>query len=304
MIDFSTTHEQRELAQAAGMLLRGRDDLGAGDAGEATWRALAEFGAFALLTPASGGGFGDLVALADALGGGLCPGAVVATIAAGVLLDGDEAQRLADGDLRVTVAVGRYVPWAATAGVVLDVDGYRVWRVDVEAEDREVATLSREPWSPARVSRVVEFEFERGARFVAAAELGLAAALLGMARALLDRGASHARTREQFGRPIGGFQAVAHPLADAWAEVTAAAELVRLVAAEHDRATAPGADTMRARTARDRASVAALQTAYVVHQAMGGLSFADETGIGVLSTRLRQWSLLLPDLRAVTAGGS
>jgi alkylation response protein AidB-like acyl-CoA dehydrogenase len=117
---------------------------------------------------------------------------------------------------------------------------------------------------------------------------------------LLDRGAAHARTREQFGRPIGGFQGVAHPLANAWAEVTAAGELVRLVAAEHDGGTSgPSGDPMRTRLARDRAAAAAMQTAYAVHQAFGGLSFAEETGIGVLSTRLRQWSLLLADLRAV-----
>jgi alkylation response protein AidB-like acyl-CoA dehydrogenase len=301
VIDFSTTPEQRALADAAGVLLRGRPDCGAADAAEATWHALAEFGALGLLTPAGGGGLGDVVALLDALGGGLCPGPVVASVAAGAVLSDDEARRLAAGELRVTVVAGGHVPWLATADVVLEVDGDKVWRVEAEAEDRQAETLSREPWPAARASRVAVLD--EGPRFVVAAELGLAASLLGMARTLLDRGAAHARTREQFGRPIGEFQGVAHPLADAWAEVTAAGELVRLVAAEHDRGSygpsGPFRDTIRARLARDRAAAAALQTAYAVHQTFGGLSFAEETGIGVLSTRLRQWSLLLPDLRAV-----
>jgi alkylation response protein AidB-like acyl-CoA dehydrogenase len=298
VIDFSIRPEQRALADAAGALLRSRPDRGAADATDATWHALAEFGALGLLTPTGGGQLGDVVALLDALGGGLCPGPVVASVAAGAVLSDDEARRLAAGELRVTVVAGGHVPWLATADVVLDVDRDNVWRVEAEVEDRQVETLSREPWPAARVSRVAVLR--DGPRFVVAAELGLAAALLGMARTLLDRGAAHARTREQFGRPIGGFQGVAHPLANAWAEVTAAGELVRLVAAEHDGGTSgPSGDPMRTRLARDRAAAAAMQTAYAVHQAFGGLSFAEETGIGVLSTRLRQWSLLLADLRAV-----
>ena len=56
--------------------------------------------------------------------------------------------------------------------------------------------------------------------------------------------------------------------------------------------------------ARAQAAAAALHTAYVVHQAMGGLSFAVETGIATISTRVRQWSLLLPDLRSIAEDGA
>ena len=305
MIDFSTTAEQRALADASGALLDTCTDVGGTDAGDSTWHALAEFGALGLLTESGGGDLGDLVALFDALGGGLCPGAVVATVAAGAVLGADETKLLALGRLRVSVAVGGYVPWLASTDLVLEVDGEEVWRVDAEPEDRPAVTLSGEQWTAARTTPVERLD--DGARFVVAAELALAASLLGMGRTLLDRGAAHARTREQFGRPIGGFQGVAHPLADAWARVTAASELVRLVAAEQmatekARADSGSRSTYRARLARAQAAAAALQTAYVVHQAMGGLSFAVETGIGALSTRVRQWSLLLPDGLATVAG--
>jgi hypothetical protein len=294
MIDFSTTAEQRALADAARALLLGAPDAGAPDAGPSTWTALAEFGALGLLTESGGGDRRDLVALLGALGAGLCPGPVVASAAAGAVLTGDEAKALADGRLRVSVAVGGYVPWLTGADVVLEVDGDEVWRVEAERLDRPAPTISGESWSAARTSKVERLD--SGADFVVAAELGLAAAVLGMARTLLDRGAAHARTREQFGRPIGGFQGVAHPLADAWARMSATEELVRLVAAEPNRFdTATPARTDRARLVRTQATAAALQTAYVVHQAMGGLSFAVETGIGAVSSRIRQWSLLLPD---------
>jgi 3-oxocholest-4-en-26-oyl-CoA dehydrogenase beta subunit len=51
------------------------------------------------------------------------------------------------------------------------------------------------------------------------ATLGLCAHQLGVAERALELTAAYARNREQFGRPIGGFQAVAHRLADAYVDV-------------------------------------------------------------------------------------
>jgi hypothetical protein len=53
------------------------------------------------------------------------------------------------------------------------------------------------------------------------AALALEAA--GIARRALELGVEHAKTREQFGRPIGVYQAVAHPLADTYVETGASA---------------------------------------------------------------------------------
>ena len=290
MIDFAMTPDQRAFAGAAAELMRKRPDAGAPDASPETWQALAQLGALALLTKDGGGDTRDLVALMGALGSVLCPGPVVATVAAASLLTEEEIRRLAAGMLRVTVTVGGHVPWPDGADIVLEVDSDTVWRVGWDAGEGYDATISGEPWARARIRR--RGRVPDGTGFIVAAELGLAASLLGMAWVLLDRGAAHARTRVQFGRPIGAFQGVAHPLADSWAELTAAEELVRLVAAE---AAGGHQDTARSRLARSQAAAAALRTAYAVHQAMGGMSFATESGIGAISTRIRQWSLLLPD---------
>jgi 3-oxocholest-4-en-26-oyl-CoA dehydrogenase beta subunit len=53
------------------------------------------------------------------------------------------------------------------------------------------------------------------------ATVGVCAAQLGVAERALELTAEHARTREQFGRPIGAFQAVAQRLADAYIDVEA-----------------------------------------------------------------------------------
>ena len=46
------------------------------------------------------------------------------------------------------------------------------------------------------------------------ARAGLAASVVGVAQAAVDTALEHAQTREQFGRPIGSFQTIAHRLAD------------------------------------------------------------------------------------------
>jgi alkylation response protein AidB-like acyl-CoA dehydrogenase len=82
---------------------------------------------------------------------------------------------------------------------------------------------------------------------VAAGSLLLAYEMLGAAEAAIDLAARHATTREQFGRPIGTFQAVSHRLAAAYIELQAAAAAASYALRGH-RAPAFGlaADAARA----------------------------------------------------------
>ena len=56
--------------------------------------------------------------------------------------------------------------------------------------------------------------------------IGIAAQALGIARACLEESARYANTREQFGQPIGRFQAIQEKLADMAVSVAASRELV------------------------------------------------------------------------------
>ena len=56
---------------------------------------------------------------------------------------------------------------------------------------------------------------------VARGTVGLCALQLGVLERALELTAEYARTRVQFGRPIGGFQAVAQRLADAYIDIEA-----------------------------------------------------------------------------------
>lgn len=102
----------------------------------------------------------------------------------------------------------------------------------------------------------------------------LAAEAVGVASRALEMGVEHARAREQFGRPIGAFQAVSHSLADAYAEIESARSLVRwaaaLVAARAPE-SAPAAAAAKA-----LASEAAVRTCERSIQVHGGVGFTWE----------------------------
>ena len=96
----------------------------------------------------------------------------------------------------------------------------------------------------------------------------------GIARRALEFGIEHATTREQFGRPIGVYQAVSHPLADTYVESELARSLAYWAAwcvAEDDE-QAPIAVAAAKSYAGDVA-VAACERAI---QILGGIGFTWE----------------------------
>ncbi len=123
--------------------------------------------------------------------------------------------------------------------------------------------------------------------------LATSAALVGAADALLRYTVSYVSQRRQFGQPVGAFQGVAFPLADAATAVRGADLFVR----KTTYLTATGATppthfaAMTAHTARD----AARQAAAAAHQAMGGQGFTLEADTQLYSRRLRAWSAAIPD---------
>ena len=123
-----------------------------------------------------------------------------------------------------------------------------------------------------RANRGEEFFDDAALEHERLAALALEAA--GIAQRALEFGVEYAKTREQFGRPIGIYQAVAHPLADTYVE----SELIRSLAywaawcvAENDEQT-PVAVAAAKSYAGDVA-VAACERAI---QVLGGIGFTWE----------------------------
>ncbi len=123
-----------------------------------------------------------------------------------------------------------------------------------------------------RANRGEEFFDPSGSHDEQLAALSLEAA--GIASKALELGIDHAKTREQFGRPIGVYQAVAHPLADTYIETEMARSLAYWAAwciAEEDEQTPIAAAA--AKSFCGDTAVVACERSIQVH---GGIGFTWE----------------------------
>jgi alkylation response protein AidB-like acyl-CoA dehydrogenase len=106
------------------------------------------------------------------------------------------------------------------------------------------------------------------------ARAAMAAEAVGVAQRALDLGIEHAKTRMQFGKPIGTYQAVSHQLADTYTDVELARSLAYWAAwcvAEDDEQAAIAAAAAKAFATE--AAVAACERSIQVH---GGIGFTWE----------------------------
>jgi alkylation response protein AidB-like acyl-CoA dehydrogenase len=113
-----------------------------------------------------------------------------------------------------------------------------------------------------------------GARDVPRGRTAMAAEAVGVAQRVLELGIEHATTRKQFGKSIGVYQAVAHQLANTYADVELARSLVYWAAwsvAQEDDQAAVAAAAAKAFAAE--AAVAACERSIQVH---GGTGFTWE----------------------------
>jgi alkylation response protein AidB-like acyl-CoA dehydrogenase len=113
------------------------------------------------------------------------------------------------------------------------------------------------------------------------ARIAAAAELLGVMGRALDSSVQYIAVREQFGRPIGSFQALQHRAADLLIQV----ELTRAVVAQSAAWAVDGVDATRlaaaASQAKARASAAALEVTKGCIQLHGGIGYTDECAIGL-----------------------
>ena len=254
----------------------------------APWGArAAEMGLTAIALPGVvGGGDGSLLDQAVALEAAayaLVPGPLLSTAVAGLLHDdADLRSGIAAGEVTVGLGLRPGSPVLDASGAshvslaVLTVDGER--SVVVPADRVEIVPgpsvdLSRSVADvrPGDVSGEPQSEAGRAwhlAVCLAAAEAS------GVARWCLDTAVAYAKVREQFGRPIGSFQAVKHLCA----EMLETSESV--TAAAWDAAVAFDDDPEQASFAADVAATVcfdgAVEVAKTCIQVLGGIGFTFE----------------------------
>ncbi len=275
----------------------------------AWWKALAQAGVFSLTVPEAQGGVGlgmaDAAVVFEELGRSLVPGPLVGTFLAAGSVDGAAegavlvglAERTTSGPRTSGSAVPVLVAHLddADALVVLPpaaASGSPAEQLDVPALRRSARRLERalDPLTPiwelpdGLPDGPALGEAAPAARLRRDGTILTAALQVGSAAAVVDLAVAYAKERRQFGRPIGGFQAIKHLCADmlvrsevARCAVQAAAVLADQpdVAEAEGRAGGVGADQFEQRAVAgakllaDEAAVANARTAVQVHGGMG-----------------------------------
>ncbi|MFB4307688.1 acyl-CoA dehydrogenase family protein [Actinomadura sp. GTD37] len=198
----------------------------------------------------------------------------------------------AAGDVRIgggrtLTGTLRRVPWARSAHrLAVLADGFVAVVDPARAQITEGANVAGEPRDDVVLSGV---EAEAVAPCgVDAAELRRRGALAravqltgAMARAL-DLSVRHAGEREQFGRPVGRFQAVQQMLAELAGEAAVADVAVRAAVRAPD-------DPVAVAAAKANASRAAGTVAAIAHQVHGALGVTGEHVLHRVTLRLWSW---------------
>jgi alkylation response protein AidB-like acyl-CoA dehydrogenase len=198
----------------------------------------------------------------------------------------DPAPKVEWQDDRLT-AERLFVPHVDVADLVVVVgavpDGVGLWTVQGEVEGVERRILPTVDGTrpigevtvrgaKAPLASVIDGDTLGGVRDRALA--ALAAEAVGVGSAALEMAVAHVRDRQQFGRPIGSFQAVSHQLADSFVELETARSLAYWAGwavAEGEPEAITAAAAAKARAAE--AAVEACERAIQVH---GGIGFTWE----------------------------
>lgn len=273
------------------------------------WKALAGLGVVGMLADEQHGGMGmdevDLALVLEEAGWAGLPEPLAEVTAVAVPLlaavGGDVAE-----DLLGAVAAGEVVAVPALAADpfpahVAGADRVLLQRGDdlLVASPGDLELQERPNVDHARPTVEVSGGVPSGATVVATGvrdELALAAArgtwaaaaqLVGAGRRMIDLATEYAGQREQFGRPIGSFQAVKHHLASALVAVEFARPLVHRAA--HSLATGDDRAPLHAAMAKAVAAEAAEQAAQASLQVHGAIGYTWEHQLHLWMKRT--WSL-------------
>ena len=269
------------------------------------WREMAAQGWLAIEVPEDVGGLGlgfvEVAVLAEEVGRHVAPAPYISTVLARrALATTDWAERLTEG-----TAVGA-VAWGASP--VIDAP---IADVLVVVRDSDVTAYDISATKPTRVeamdqtrrmARIDPTELDGGVEvggddlvtsMLDAGATAYAAELLGAAQRMLEASVDYAKVREQFGRPIGSFQAVKHRCADMLVDVEGMRSAVWYAAWAVETNAADR--SLAASTAKAWASDAGMRVMNSALQVHGGIGFTWEHDLHLYLKRAQLDSVVFGD---------
>ena len=300
-MDFAFTPEQEELRTQARAFLSAHPDP--------SWQELAELGWTGVsVAEADGGaglGFLEEAILFEEMGRALTHAPYWSTVA--VMLPALPAElqaEVARGEASWTLAAGPLVPDLDTATRIATIGGDSIWELD--GAEREVLQTNDETRPLGVVSggeagrKLASSELLPQIRTRSLTALSLEAC--GVGSRALELAVEYAKEREQFGKPIGTYQAISHPLATTLMELELGRSLALFAAwcIAEDDPRAPIAAAAAKSLCAD-AAVAACERSIQVH---GGIGFTWEHVLHRLYKRalwIQAWEASGGQLRAEIA---
>lgn len=280
------------------------------------WASMAELGVLGISGPEDCNGLGlgllDAILIYEESGAAALPAPLVETAAVAIPLLAEAGEKRWAAE----IALGRArVALQVDDGYALDADEADVL---LALRDDGAHLVTRDDWSvtPARSvdhsRRLFAVSWAEGPALpVSPAQVhaargrgvvGSAAQLVGLGRRLLDTTVEYVKNRHQFGRPVGSFQAVQHPLANALVDLDFAAPLIYRAAGSLDQGI-PEA-SVHASMAKAFASDAASAAAKAALQAHGAMGYSFEYDLHLWMKRVwclaRSWGDALYHRRRVS----
>ncbi len=315
-MDFDFNDEQREIKSTARDFLASRFKpekvrelaKSATPYDEELWKQICELGWPGIAISEEYGGLGlgavELVILQEESGYALAPSPLISNAYAGAIIEagGSDAQKqrwlpgIASGEGRGSAELSRDpdpIVGAAAGSVVLALaDGEGAKLVETEQATLERLELIDTTRAYFRVSADGGEPLPgEVAPAIGVGAVALSAELVGIAQRALEISVAYAKEREQFGRPIGAYQAVSHRLAEMLWHVEEARSLTYFAAwtADAEPESLPLASSM----AKARASDSANSVTHNAIQTLGGIGFTWEHDVHFLLKRARVSAQLL-----------
>lgn len=287
-MDFRFTEDQQDLIDAAKSVFDGENAvermraIAAGDDVADLWPQFAELGLLGIMAPESAGGLEQplvvMAAIAEAAGYAGLPEPLVET--AGIVIPEMIEATIDDPELSGVVSGG------------LRVSVQSLNRPFVHAANESDAFLFSDQWYPSGGFELKELKsidplrriFKTDQNVVGGGKTNgatlTAAQLIGLSKRMLDLSVDYAKDRQQFGKPIGSFQAVKHQLANVHTQIEFTRPIIHLAA-------------LKGRAAVHNAKVAAIDTAMLAAetaiQVHGGMGYTYEVDLHLFMKRA--WAL-------------